>query len=400
MPLRSAGLCLFAWDFAEEGADELIAHVRDLGVTRLYPAVLYHAGYFIHPHSPKRKVRLLDDGVAYFHPDMSLYADTPLKPTIAPMCAETDWLQVICDKARPAGLDVAAWTVFFHNTRLGLLHPECTVINAFGDSYPHALSPGHPDVRAYGRAVVTDLASRYPLHSIMLEAPNYRGRKHGASWVAGHHHERRGIHLRDLEEALMDVSFNPADVAACEEAGINMTGLRDVIRRHMERYFDAAPDMPSDLPDTLDAFIAAHPALADYHAVCDHHEKTLNKTLHDIAAPHGVKLLGGMDPSFDAVMTGSYGAPLDEMGDAVERASATKRADQNLSVFVRIGFVELNAGMWTAIRTVDDMCDFTQCVVDCGADEIVYYNYSEAPRRSSDWIKPALRSVGFAPEGA
>ena len=46
------------------------------------------------------------------------------------------------------GLKLVSWTVCAHNTRLGLLHPECTVRNCFGDSYPHALCPANDQVRA------------------------------------------------------------------------------------------------------------------------------------------------------------------------------------------------------------------------------------------------------------
>ena len=102
-----AGLSIFPWDFADEGLDEVLGFVRDLGITRLVLASVYHAGFFIHPHNPKRKVHLLEDGVCYFHP---------------------------------------------------------TVIK-------------------FLRALVADLAEKYPLYSLLLEAPDYRRRKHGGVWV-------------------------------------------------------------------------------------------------------------------------------------------------------------------------------------------------------------------------
>ena len=51
--------------------------------------------------------------------------------------------------------------------------------------------------------------------------------------------------------------------------------------------------------------------------------------------------------------------------------------------------------MGSPILSEEDACEMTQAVVDNGADGITFYNYSEAPRRSIEWIKPALRSVGF-----
>ncbi len=66
--MKRAGLFTYPWDFADEGVDELVGYVRDLGVTRILLTSVYHAGYFLHPHNPRRKTHLLEDGVAYFHP--------------------------------------------------------------------------------------------------------------------------------------------------------------------------------------------------------------------------------------------------------------------------------------------------------------------------------------------
>ena len=139
---------------------------------------------------------------------------------------------------------MCSWTVLLHNSRIGLAHPELTIHNAFGDSYPHALTPGHPTAAAFARGVIRDLSSRYPLDTIMLEAADYRARAHGGSWVGGHHHERQGTHLRELETALLDVSFNPEDMAGAERAGVDATGLRAAVRAHLDAYLAAAPDVP------------------------------------------------------------------------------------------------------------------------------------------------------------
>ena len=66
--MKRAGLLTYAWDFADEGLDELVARICGLGITRILVTSIYHAGYFLHPHNPRRKTHLLEDGVAYFHP--------------------------------------------------------------------------------------------------------------------------------------------------------------------------------------------------------------------------------------------------------------------------------------------------------------------------------------------
>ena len=73
--LRAAYLFCYPWDFADEGVEHLVGRARDLGVTHLAVASLYHAGFFFYPHNPRRKVHMLEDGVAYYHPDPQCYPE-------------------------------------------------------------------------------------------------------------------------------------------------------------------------------------------------------------------------------------------------------------------------------------------------------------------------------------
>ena len=394
MAVKCAGLMCFTTDFADEGVDETIAYLRDLGITRLIPASVYHAGFFIYPHNPRVKVRMLEDGVTYFHPTASCYADSPIKPVVASVCKETDWFAQICEKAQAAGMEMSAWTVCLHNSRIGLLHPEATIHNVFGDSYPHAMTPAHPSAIAYVRATVADLAEHYPLHSILLEAPNYRRRKHGGDWVAGHHHERSGVHLRDLEEQLFDLSFNPADVEAAQQAGVDVQAVRKAVADHLQSYLDAAPQVPDDLPQTIDDFRRAVPGLADLEAHYHRAEDALLGVLKQTVAGHGVKLIAGPgNAAIDIVMAGAYGEPVDRTKQIVQEAKGRLLPGQELALGLRMGFN--SPGMGTAIGSAGHMSQYVKALDEAGADAIFFYNYSESPRRPIEWIKPALRSIGF-----
>lgn len=393
--LRAAYLCCYPWDFADEGLDELIGRARDLGITHLAVASIYHAGFFFYPHNPRRKVHLLEDGVAYFHPDDSHYRGGPLHPTRAALCRQRDWFGDICQAAQTAGLKLCAWTVVLHNTRLGLEYPQCTVQNVFGDSYPHALSPADPDAVVFARGLVRDLASHYPLDSIMLEAPNYRSRAHGGSWVGGHHHERQGTHLRTLENYLLDLSFNPADVEQAAAAGVDMDALRLAVRTHLERYLAAAPEVPVEWSATIEQFRADHPELAGFEAHRRRVEAELLRQLKAEVEPHGVRLLGGADPSMDLVMAGVYGEPVERVAALTRAAKAGLGEGQQLVSVLRMGFYG-QPEFGTPIVSEAQMVAQVQAVADGGADAVGFYNYAEAPSRCVDWIKPALQSVGIA----
>ena len=387
----NAALFTFLWDFVDEGVDDLTAYIRDLGVTRVLVTSQYHAGFFLHPHNPTRKTHLLEDGVSYFRPDPALYDGLTIRPIPASMCADRDWFAFVCERLVDRGLEVSAWHVCLHNTRLGLLHPDATIRNAYGDSYPHALSPAHPDAVAFVEATVKDIATNYPLASVMLEAPNYRKRAHGADWVSGHHHERESVYLRPLEQALMDVSFNAADVAQRETAGIDIEALRLAIIAHMDRYFEEAPVIPTDLPETIDQFCDAVPAYAACEQHCREVEARLLVTLKDALAGTGTKLEAGPSPHVDWVMQGAYGLGFEETATAVRRARDVVLPHQRLNFALRMGFN--HPGMGTPILSEAETCAMAQAVAGAGADELVFYNYGEAPRRSVDWIKPALAGL-------
>ncbi|MAE63450.1 MAG: hypothetical protein CMJ18_04190 [Phycisphaeraceae bacterium] len=388
--LESAMMFCFPWDFQDEGLDDLVRRARDLGLTHLAVATSYHAGYFFYAHNPKRRVHLLEDGVVYFHPDESCYAEGPIRPKIAEMSRQRDWIRDICDAAIGAGLKMVSWTVLLHNTRLGLLHPEATIANAFGDRHPHALSPAHPASIALAQGLVRDLASHYPFESLLLEAPNYRNRAHGGTWVSGHHHERCGTHLRPLEMSLLDLSFNDADVQQAEASGVDVQSLRSAIQSHLLRYFEAAPDVPVDLPGTIEQFQERHPALTELEAHYARAEKALLEALHGEAHSHGVTLIGSAKPAIDIVMAGAYGASAQRVAEVTASARAALQPHQKLMTALRMGFT--SPGMGDPITTEQKMIDASRAVAENGADMIGFYNYAEAPPRCVQWIGPALRS--------
>lgn len=388
--LKAAVLFCYPWDFRDEGVETVVHRARDLGITHIAVATSYHAGFFFHPHNPKQRVHLLEDGVVYFHPDEACYAEGPIRPVVAAMSREKDWIRVIGDAVTRAGMKLMAWTVLLHNTRLGLAHPEATIQNAFGDSHPHALSPAHPASMAWAKGLVRDLAEHYGFESIFLEAPNYRNRAHGGTWVTGHHHERMGIHFRPLEMALLDLSFNTADMEQATSAGVDVDTLRSAVRDHLLCYMDEAPDVPAKLPKTIEQFTDRHPALVDYQIHFRRTGAALLAALRDQAQPHGVGLVGSADPSIDIVMAGVYGQSRDRIAQVTQAARAALLSSQQLMVAVRIGFYGPDTG--SPIVTETQMIEATRAIADHGADMIAYYNYAEAPMRCVNWIKPALSS--------
>ena len=393
MPATAASLYIFPWCFADEGIEKLARYVRDLGITQLGLTCHYHAGFFLYGANPKRRVHMLEDGVTYFRPTASHYDDIPIKPAVSKFCDETDLFGDVCAAAQQVGLKVAAWNVCLHNTRIGLLHPECTIHNVYGDSLPHALTPAHPHSRAFVKAMVADLAENYPLEAVILEAPNYRKRVHGGTWVSGHHHERDGVHLRPLEQDLMDLSFNPADIEIARGKGVDIDGVRAAVREHMDKYFALAPCEPKGLPETMAQFLDQTPALADLQACYGDIEAQFLREIRQVAEPRGLKMAGSTDPSIDIVLGGAYGETEQRTGELVREAKARCLPHQPLYFSLRMGFN--SPGMGTPIVSEEQTCRIVSAISDNGADAVGFYNYGECARNSVEWIKPALRGIGI-----
>jgi hypothetical protein len=386
--MKDAAICLFAWDLCDEGIDPVLEFLADAGVTSLYLASVYHAGWFLRPHNPRHKCYMPEDGAAYFHPTASLYEATPLRPKVARIAADTDWFAEVGRRLDGYGLRLTAWTVCNHNTPLGLRFPEHTVRNAFGDSYPNALSPASPAVRAYVRALSRDLASKYPLQSIFLEAPNYRGRRHG------HHHERELMPLGPLEIQLLDISFSDHDLACAGAAGVDGQAVQAAVRGHLESYFASVPDRPAGMPETIEQFQSSHPMVTDYLAVLDGQVASLLAEVKEDLRPSGVELEGvGQYSGFDVVLVGGYGKEPEEVARLTREARRRAEPRQRIRVGLRLGMDPPDRPTYQVITSPQKARECVSAAVENGADAVWFFNYSESPRPYLNWIKPAIAGM-------
>jgi len=219
MHRMEAGLYTYAWDLEAEGYDRAVGRIAEAGFTAVNLATSYHAGKFILPHNPRRKVYFAEDGALYFQPDLSKYGR--LQPRVSAfVSADGSPVTRLQESALRHGLTCVAWTVCLHNSWLGERYPDTAMHTAFGDPLIHSLSPAHPDVREYLLAMIEDLVSRHDVAAIELESPGYMGFTHG------YHHEIFGVEIDPIQEELLGISFNPVEIAGATDAGIDAEGLR------------------------------------------------------------------------------------------------------------------------------------------------------------------------------
>ncbi len=187
--ILKASLWIYPWDILDEGGIPALHRARNLAaVDAVKVAVTYHAGLFLLPHNPVRRLYVAEDGVVYFRPEPTHFP-AGLRPVLSELTQDQDPLRVAEESARATGLGVRAWVVCCHNSRLGLMRPDLTVVNALGDRLPFALCPSQAEVQHYLLALVRALGTYRAVEAIELEALYWLPAEHG--W----HHPKFGTPL-------------------------------------------------------------------------------------------------------------------------------------------------------------------------------------------------------------
>jgi hypothetical protein len=256
-------LAIYAHPFdldALQGAGGL-ARLRDLGYGEVALAVSYHDGRWLQPWHPQGRVRFLEDGTVHFLPSGDYGVLQPLPSSEVPAHGPSP-LEALCAAAPSIGLRVRAWTVGTHNTRLGSVHPELCVENAFGDRYPYALCPAQAAVQQYLTALVRDVGAHRGLQTIELEAFGQMGWKHSS------HHDKSSFQPSGLLDAALSACFCTACRAEMLAAGADPLATRAEVQALVRGCVDdgdalapaKVPGRPEDAggePQWLAAVLAA-----------------------------------------------------------------------------------------------------------------------------------------------
>jgi hypothetical protein len=208
-------------------------------------AAAYHSVRAATPLHPAR--RIVDARYAALYRPVRDAVWSDLRPSAPDWMDEPDPFGTAAAILRDAGRRVNAWIVLTHNTRLGTLRPDVTVVNCFGERYPYALCPAHAEVRDYAATLAAEAVRDVPVDGISLEACGQLGVTH-----LGHHEKTEGawspgqatlLSICCCAACRRDWPLPPAEV---------VRGLRDAVMRN-----DSPPD------DTLAALLAVRHANTD-----------------------------------------------------------------------------------------------------------------------------------------
>jgi hypothetical protein len=229
------GAYLYPWDVDRDPA--AAERIAGLGVQEVTLAAAYHAVRAVTPFHPEHRIVTRDAGV-YYRPDPDRWRDPKLQPVV-PDPAEQHApgsFERAAEQLHAAGLRVNAWTVLAHNARLGAVHPDCAVRNAYGDPYPWALCIASPDVRTYAATLAAEAAALTCVDGIELEACGWYGFDHLSA------HDKTGhpaAHSKTAA-ALLDVCFCPACLDTYSAAGLDPSQLRREVRTVLDSGFAEA----------------------------------------------------------------------------------------------------------------------------------------------------------------
>ncbi|GAA2705839.1 hypothetical protein [Actinoplanes palleronii] len=198
----------------------------DRAPQRVTLAAAYHSTRAATPLHPAR--RIVDARwAALYRPVRSpAWEGRQLRPLAPNWVSHADAFGTAARLLKRAGRQVSAWIVLTHNTRLGTARPDVAVVNCFGEPYPYALCPAHPEVRDYAATLAAEAVLDLDLDGVSLEACGQLGVNH-----LGHHEKTDGA-WTPAEARLLSIccctacrrgwvaqGLDPASVAAALRAG-------------------------------------------------------------------------------------------------------------------------------------------------------------------------------------
>ncbi|MBO3744913.1 hypothetical protein J5X84_02460 [Streptosporangiaceae bacterium NEAU-GS5] len=224
-----SAMYLFVEDLRGEGVDKVLDRVAGYGVRGVAVAAAYHQARDVTPHSPTR-VTLRRDGVHFPAGDWPGRLVPPVQDG-----AEAEPLAELRRACAARGLETHAWTVFLHNTTLGLANPDVTVQSCFGDhGSPGDLCPANPDVRTYAVELARAVA-RQGVDSVIAEALHFGGFGHG------YHHERCFVPLGPMDAFLLGLCFCSSCLRRATDLGVNAEVAREECARIVGGVLDGDP---------------------------------------------------------------------------------------------------------------------------------------------------------------
>lgn len=389
--MREVSVWTYPWDIHDLGLDAALGALAEQGVNTVSLATSYHAGRFLQPGNPRRRVWFPQDGTVYYAVDPARWEGAEIAPLQSDVVTtEGDYLARLVARRDAGGPSVSCWTVCLHNTRLGMLHPGHVMRTAHGDPHVYGLCPSSPAARAYVTGLVAEISHRYRPDRIEIESPDFMGFAHG------YHHEKDGLGLLPEETFLLGVCFCDHCTARARFAGVPAEAAQATATKFLDAAF--ARELPeAQAPDFPTSGVDAFRAWPDLHAYLEWRREPVTSLVAEIrqAAHPDTRVLlidfegswwGGVDPvaaaaGCDGIVHCAYVTPQDRLAALMAETRALLRPDQTLIAGFQLFHPE--------VRDADDLARRTTAAAP-HVDGVNYYNLGLVPPARLRWIGRAL----------
>jgi hypothetical protein len=217
----------YPWDILGDPAAP--ARLRGLGADTAVLAAAYHSTTAITPRHPLHRVVHAPHSAIYYPPSRERWGDAALRPVPQHWCGAADAYGHAARQLRDAGLDVHAWVVLAHNSRLARASPEHSVRNAYGDSLSWALCIAQPPVARYAATLAAEAAARPGTSGVELESAGWYGHAHLHA-----HDKTSGVGFREAGRYLLSLCFCHACREGYARQGTDPGRLRVAVRDALE----------------------------------------------------------------------------------------------------------------------------------------------------------------------
>jgi hypothetical protein len=187
-------------------------------------AAAYHSTRAATPLHPEHQIVDARYAALYRPVRDEAWKGQDLRPLAPDWLDEPDPFGAAAAILKSAGRRVNAWIVLTHNTRLGRLRPDVTVVNCFGERYPYALCPAHAEVRDHAATLAAEAVRDVDVDGISLEGCGQMGGNH-----LGHHEKTEGA-WTPRAATLLSVCCCTACRAAWSRDGLEPDEVVDALR--------------------------------------------------------------------------------------------------------------------------------------------------------------------------
>lgn len=372
----------YPWDILDEGPRNTVNQLHNLGISEINLATNYHAVQTFSPRNPNQKMHFAHAS-SYFQPGDQYEALAPIPYE----GMDRDWVSEIAEQTDDIRLN--SWTVGCHNSRLGMENPDVTLESPFGDNLIFGLCPSHPDVQAYLRALVGDLANREEFDTIELETFDYF---YGTGF--GWHHQKINANIGTLGEFLLGLCFCKHCREHAASAEVDVVQARSTAVNAIEDLI--AGRLPADtLPEQ---WLRHHPQVSAYIGA---REDILIDLYADLATvSRGTQLgyyVGMPEPGREWMA----GVDLDRIANHVDyyclpayESSREAVLDAYCTVDAFTSNIPLHVGLLPGHPAIHDGATVGNIISGlrrADVPRVSFYNYGLLSEQSLDWIEEAIQ---------